>query len=172
MILNSGIDVKKKILHSSWLGPKKDFFFLFLLMSLELEIGKQLHLMEFGPLNFKGDLDDKQMFPNFFRFVALCSTKPSFRIFPRAASGLTQDPVLSSCCTWDLAEMFTSPIPLIFNNMVWYSVTWDVCSVLNKFLDQRMSKKQSSKICILKTYKNKMSIKKSFFSWWSHGWGV
>lgn len=59
--------------------------------------------------------------------------------------------------------MFTTSIQLMFNNTVWYSVTRDVHSVLNKYLDQRMSKKQSSKICIVKTSENKMSIKRFFF---------
>ena len=93
MVLDSGSGLKKLSA-----APEKAFLFLFLLMSFELEIGKQLHWMEFGLLNFKGGLDDKLMFLDFFQFVALCSAKPSFRIFPRAALWLTQDPILSSYC--------------------------------------------------------------------------
>lgn len=63
-------------------------------MSFELEIGKQLHSMELGLLNFKKDHDDKQMILDFFQFVILYCMKLSFRIFPGPASWLTQDPVL------------------------------------------------------------------------------
>lgn len=114
-----------------------------------------------GLFNCEGSLDNKQMFVASFS-LWLGSAKKLFRISPRPASGLTQDLVLYNCHTWDLAEMFTSLVQLIFNNTIWYLVTWDVCSVLNKYLDQRMSKKQFCKICIVKTYENKMSIKKSF----------
>lgn len=92
------------------------FFFLFLLISFELEISKQLHSMEFGLLNFKGGLDDKQTFLDFFQFAALYNTKPSFRIFPGALSWLTQDPEISNYCTCNSTKMFTLPIQLMFNN--------------------------------------------------------
>lgn len=133
MILNDCHDLGqwhwlKKISLQPLIMSQEGLFFLFLLMNFKLEIGKQLHSVKFGQLCcINGGLDDKQMFLDFFPVVALCSGKPSFRIFPKAASWFTWDPVLSNCYTWDFTEMFTVMIHLIFNNMVWYPVTCLQC---------------------------------------------